>query len=131
MPWRSPSLTLEPSTLDMVCASSSQYVTADRAEGALTSLPMPLSPSRTECSAPPMLHRRIVIDHVELRVRDLEKACAFYQAVLAPLGFSLVKKTNSHASFGIASSRDNSIETSAVLQPEPTHRLCRGVNTGR
>ena len=54
-----------------------------------------------------MPHRRIVIDHVELRVRDLEKACAFYQTVLAPLGFSLVKKTNSHASFGKAGSRDD------------------------
>ena len=41
------------------------------------------------------------IDHVGLRVTDLEKSRCFYAAALAPMGFSELSASSSHASFGI------------------------------
>jgi catechol 2,3-dioxygenase-like lactoylglutathione lyase family enzyme len=34
-----------------------------------------------------MAERRVVIDHLTIGVRDLERSRAFYRAALAPLGF--------------------------------------------
>ena len=59
-----------------------------------------------------MQRRPIVVDHVDLRVRDLEQSSAFYQAVLAPLGFSLLKKTSTHASFGADGADDFGLHSS-------------------
>lgn len=61
-----------------------------------------------------MNHRRIVVDHVDLRVRDLEQSCAFYQAVLAPLGFSLLDKTTTNASFGAQGADDFGLHCSSA-----------------
>ena len=35
-----------------------------------------------------MAERRVVIDHITIGVRDLERSRAFYRAALEPLGFS-------------------------------------------
>lgn len=39
------------------------------------------------------IHRGRLIDHIQLRVSDLERSRAFYRAVLAPLGRGLVWDT--------------------------------------
>jgi catechol 2,3-dioxygenase-like lactoylglutathione lyase family enzyme len=36
----------------------------------------------------PVPSRRVVIDHISIGVRDLDRSRAFYQRALAPLGFS-------------------------------------------
>jgi len=50
-----------------------------------------------------MSHRRVVIDHLGVGVRDYEESRAFYSRALAPLGFELVAETgadNRAAGFG-------------------------------
>jgi catechol 2,3-dioxygenase-like lactoylglutathione lyase family enzyme len=39
-------------------------------------------------------------DHIGLHVRDLDRSIAFYQAVLAPLGYELCGRDAASASFG-------------------------------
>lgn len=41
------------------------------------------------------------IDHVGLKVTDLDKSRCFYVAALAPLGFSKLSCSQNHVSFGI------------------------------
>jgi len=43
------------------------------------------------------------LDHIGLRVTNLEKSVHFYTAALGPLGMSLIGKSDSHAAFGIGS----------------------------
>jgi len=40
-----------------------------------------------------------VIDHISLRVTDYDRSKAFYQAVLAPLGYTLMMESESGAGF--------------------------------
>ena len=42
-----------------------------------------------------------MIDHIGIRVSNLERSIAFYTKALAPLGFELVMKWESFAGFGI------------------------------
>ncbi len=43
----------------------------------------------------------MVIDHIGVAVRDLEKSKAFYVAALAPLGIRIVKEVDGAAGFGV------------------------------
>jgi catechol 2,3-dioxygenase-like lactoylglutathione lyase family enzyme len=47
------------------------------------------------------MYRRAMIDHLGIRVSDLERSIAFYTKALAPLGFALVMKWETNAGFGI------------------------------
>ncbi|HEY3804105.1 MAG TPA: VOC family protein [Kofleriaceae bacterium] len=42
-----------------------------------------------------------MIDHIGIRVSNLERSIAFYTKALAPLGFELVMKWESFAGFGV------------------------------
>ncbi len=53
-----------------------------------------------------MVVRRVVIDHLDLPVRDLETSRRFYAAALAPLGFDLRDGSATSASFGLAGADD-------------------------
>ena len=55
--------------------------------------------------------RRVVIDHVDLLVRDLAASRRFYEAVLAPLGFGLVTERADGAAFGVEGADDFAIST--------------------
>jgi catechol 2,3-dioxygenase-like lactoylglutathione lyase family enzyme len=55
-----------------------------------------------------------MIDHVSLRVADYERSKKFYEAVLAPLGFTLAMEGSSGAGF-----RRDSIPAFWVKQGEP------------
>lgn len=66
-----------------------------------------------------MVVRRLVIDHVDLLVRDLERSRRFYAASLAPLGFALLDASNTSASFGLAGADDFGINQA---EQEPTAR---------
>jgi catechol 2,3-dioxygenase-like lactoylglutathione lyase family enzyme len=48
---------------------------------------------------PPELHRGRLIDHVHLRVSDLDAAKNFYRAVLATLGREATNESEQHISF--------------------------------
>jgi catechol 2,3-dioxygenase-like lactoylglutathione lyase family enzyme len=48
------------------------------------------------------MYRDAMIDHIGIRVSNLERSIAFYTKALAPLGFELVMKWESFAGFGIA-----------------------------
>jgi len=50
--------------------------------------------------------RRVVIDHVDLLVQDLDASRRFYEAALAPLGFALVDHSADSASFGLPDADD-------------------------
>ena len=65
-----------------------------------------------------MIVRRVVVDHVDLLVRDLVASRRFYQATLAPLGFGLVDERADGASFGDEGADDFGINENA----EPTTR---------
>ena len=47
-----------------------------------------------------MLTRGVIIDHVDLRVRDLAASRRFFTAALAPLGFRLLYEANGRVAFG-------------------------------
>lgn len=66
-----------------------------------------------------MVVRRIVIDHVDLLVRDLERSRGFYGAALAPLGFALLDASATSASFGLEGADDFGIN---LAEQEPTTR---------
>jgi catechol 2,3-dioxygenase-like lactoylglutathione lyase family enzyme len=68
--------------------------------------------------------RRVVIDHVSIGVRDLERSRAFYQQALAPLGFSErgpwrdgVRET----SFGVEGASDFAISLEYAPVDAPVH----------
>jgi catechol 2,3-dioxygenase-like lactoylglutathione lyase family enzyme len=42
------------------------------------------------------------LDHIALRVTNLEKSKLFYSAALAPLGMQLIGESDTHAAFGIS-----------------------------
>ena len=65
-----------------------------------------------------MTIRRVVVDHVDLLVRDLAASRHFYEAALAPLGFGLVDERADGASFGVEGADDFGINQNA----EPTTR---------
>jgi catechol 2,3-dioxygenase-like lactoylglutathione lyase family enzyme len=50
--------------------------------------------------------RAVVVDHVSLRVRDLEASRRFYEAALAPLGFGVVSAPEGGAAFGVQGADD-------------------------
>ncbi len=56
--------------------------------------------------------RRVVVDHVALRVEDLAASRRFYHAALAPLGFGLLYEDEGRAAFGVAGADDFSIAAS-------------------
>ena len=47
-----------------------------------------------------------MIDHIGIRVGDVERGIAFYTKALAPLGYTLIMKFESFAGFGIAPKPD-------------------------
>ena len=56
-----------------------------------------------------MTVRRVVIDHVDLLVSDLEVSRRFYEAALAPLGFGIVDRSETYYGFGVDGSEDFAI----------------------
>jgi catechol 2,3-dioxygenase-like lactoylglutathione lyase family enzyme len=63
----------------------------------------------------------VVVDHIDLRVRDLAAARSFFEQVLAPLGFSVVNTdpTEPWVSFGVKGHDDFGL----CENPEPTRNL--------
>jgi len=59
------------------------------------------------------LERRIFVDHVTLRVRDLEASRAFYEAALAPLGVRVLE-VGDEVVFGPEQAEDFAIVQAAV-----------------
>jgi catechol 2,3-dioxygenase-like lactoylglutathione lyase family enzyme len=62
-----------------------------------------------------------MIDHLGIRVADLEKSIAFYTKALAPLGYELVMKWQSFAGFGVKGKPDFWIDGSAGAPKETIH----------
>lgn len=56
-----------------------------------------------------MTVRRIMIDHVDLLVRDLEASRRSYEACLAPLGFALMNQGETFYGFGAGGAEDFAI----------------------
>jgi catechol 2,3-dioxygenase-like lactoylglutathione lyase family enzyme len=50
--------------------------------------------------------RAVVVDHVSIRVRDLEASRRFYEAALAPLGFGVVSASEGGTAFGLEGADD-------------------------
>jgi predicted lactoylglutathione lyase len=50
--------------------------------------------------------RRVIVDHVDLLVRDLTVSQRFYEAVLAPLGFGVVAQDPTSCAFGVDGADD-------------------------
>ena len=65
-----------------------------------------------------MTVRRIVVDHVDLMVRDLAASRRFYVAALAPLGFGILNEDDASVSFGADGNDDFGINRN----DEPTTR---------
>jgi len=59
-----------------------------------------------------MLERPVVIDHVDVRVRDLDASRRFFTAALAPLGFRLLYEANGRVAFGVERADDFGISQS-------------------
>jgi catechol 2,3-dioxygenase-like lactoylglutathione lyase family enzyme len=59
-----------------------------------------------------MLTRAVVIDHVDLRVRDLAASRRFFTAALAPLGFRLLYEVHGRVAFGTERADDFGISQS-------------------
>ncbi len=59
-----------------------------------------------EAGRPGAVVRRVVVDHVTLRVRDLGASRAFYEAALAPLGYGKVFKGEDAVAFGAEGADD-------------------------
>jgi len=51
-----------------------------------------------------------MIDHIGIQVSDLERSVAFYTKALAPLGYTLIRKWEQFAGFGVAGKPDFWIE---------------------
>ena len=67
----------------------------------------------TSCLLAAMPTRQVVVDHVDLRVTDLDASCAFYAAVLQPLGFTLLRRTPDNVDFGLAGADDFGLSRNA------------------
>jgi catechol 2,3-dioxygenase-like lactoylglutathione lyase family enzyme len=50
--------------------------------------------------------RTVVVDHLSIRVRDLEASRRFYEAALAPLGFGVVSAPEGGTAFGLQGADD-------------------------
>lgn len=59
-----------------------------------------------------MTVRRVVVDHVDLLVRDLEASRRFYQAILEPLSYGIMAESDTSVSFGVAGADDFGINHS-------------------
>ncbi len=59
-----------------------------------------------------MTVRRVVVDHVDLLVRDLEASRRFYQAILEPLSYGIMAQSDTSVSFGVAGADDFGINHS-------------------
>jgi catechol 2,3-dioxygenase-like lactoylglutathione lyase family enzyme len=60
------------------------------------------------------MYRGAMIDHMGIRVSNLERSIAFYTKALAPLGYELVMKWESFAGFGVGGKPDFWIDGSAA-----------------
>jgi catechol 2,3-dioxygenase-like lactoylglutathione lyase family enzyme len=65
------------------------------------------------------LVRRVTVDHVVIRVADLERSRAFYRAALAPLGFREIE-VDGDVAFGAPGSEDFCIAPGGPVAP-PLH----------
>jgi catechol 2,3-dioxygenase-like lactoylglutathione lyase family enzyme len=54
-----------------------------------------------------------MIDHLGIRVADLDRSLAFYTKALAPLGYTMLMKWQTFAGFGVAPKPDFWIDGSA------------------
>lgn len=61
-----------------------------------------------------------MIDHIGIRVGDIERAVAFYSAALAPLGYTPIMRFEQFAGFGIAPKPDFWIDGRSPPK-EPIH----------
>jgi catechol 2,3-dioxygenase-like lactoylglutathione lyase family enzyme len=61
-----------------------------------------------------------MIDHIGIRVSDVERGIAFYTKALAPLGYTLIKRFEAFAGFGIAPKPDFWID-GRTPPKEPCH----------
>ena len=61
--------------------------------------------------------RRLVIDHVDLRVRDLAASRRLYEAALAPLGFAVLHDGGGRVAFG-----PPGIDDFGLVQADPPTR---------
>jgi catechol 2,3-dioxygenase-like lactoylglutathione lyase family enzyme len=64
------------------------------------------------------------LDHIGIRVSDLQVAIGFYTAALAPVGISLLGQSDQHAAFGIGEMPYLSIrqlDLSQFTRPSPVH----------
>jgi catechol 2,3-dioxygenase-like lactoylglutathione lyase family enzyme len=52
------------------------------------------------------MYRRPMIDHMGIRVSNLDRSIAFYTKALAPLGYALVMKWETFAGFGVGGKPD-------------------------
>jgi catechol 2,3-dioxygenase-like lactoylglutathione lyase family enzyme len=50
--------------------------------------------------------RAVVVDHVSIRVRDLEESRRFYEAAFVPLGFGVLYSDEGGCSFGVEGADD-------------------------
>ena len=60
-------------------------------------------------STPQSTTRRVVIDHIDLLVGDLEASRDFYRRVLAPLGFHELDRSETFSVYGVEGSADFAI----------------------
>ncbi|HLJ82758.1 MAG TPA: VOC family protein [Candidatus Eremiobacteraceae bacterium] len=58
--------------------------------------------------------RRVTIDHIDIRVRDLGASRTFYEAALKPLGLSIVTDRADEVDFGFDSLDDFGIHSGGV-----------------
>lgn len=65
--------------------------------------------------------RRVVIDHITLGVRDLERSRAFYRAALAPLGFGELNVAGDERSAAFGPSGLDDFIISLDYEPGSTH----------
>jgi catechol 2,3-dioxygenase-like lactoylglutathione lyase family enzyme len=64
-----------------------------------------------------------MIDHITLHVTDLDRAVAFYQKALAPLGYEVIMKFPQAAGLGAGGKPDLWLGAGATVQP--THVAIR------
>ncbi len=57
-----------------------------------------------------MTIRRVVIDHVDLLVRDLQASRTFYAAALELLGYTILAESATSVSFGVSGADDFAID---------------------
>jgi len=74
------------------------------------------------------MYPRTVIDHMGIRVSNLDRSIEFYTKALAPLGYALVMKWEAFAGFGVDGKSDFWIDGSQAPK-EPIHVAFRA--TGR